>query len=218
MKDKIVAEYIVNIIWILLIIILIFKRDSKKIKSIIDIKKMNLKLIVHNYLLLSGTYIGYALLVIPDDNNELPTKSILFIVYGIILAPLIEEIFFRGFLFYRIKSKIGLKSGIIISSLIFALLHFDLNIIGRVIFAMLAAILCLETNNLINSIVLHIINNLTVFIIYFLSSQSLFTSVTQNEITILVIIAFVSILISIIVSVIYIKNKFIKLKNKEITI
>ena len=169
-------------------------------------------------MLLSGTYIGYALLVIPDDNNELPTKSILFIVYGIILAPLIEEIFFRGFLFYRIKSKIGLKSGIIISSLIFALLHFDLNIIGRVIFAMLAAILCLETNNLINSIVLHIINNLTVFIIYFLSSQSLFTSVTQNEITILVIIAFVSILISIIVSVIYIKNKFIKLKNKEITI
>lgn len=43
LKDKIVAEYIVNIIWILLIIILIFKRDSKKIKSIIDIKKNEFK-------------------------------------------------------------------------------------------------------------------------------------------------------------------------------
>ena len=48
----------------------------------------------------------------------------LFFLGGAIIAPLVEEIFFRGFVFAGLKPRYGWKRAALISAGIFALLHF----------------------------------------------------------------------------------------------
>jgi len=48
------------------------------------------------------------------------------VVCIVILAPISEEIFFRGFLFTAIKARFGRRIAIFASAVIFSLLHFDL--------------------------------------------------------------------------------------------
>jgi len=48
-----------------------------------------------------------------------------FIFMGAIFAPLVEEIFFRGFLFQGFRQKYGWKIGIVLSSFVFAAAHLD---------------------------------------------------------------------------------------------
>lgn len=52
-------------------------------------------------------------------------RVIPFIVASV-FAPISEELYFRGFLYPALKRKIGMKWGILITSLIFGSLHFDL--------------------------------------------------------------------------------------------
>lgn len=44
---------------------------------------------------------------------------------GIVLAPIGEEVFFRGFLYGYLRSKLGIKVGLLAQSLIFSFLHAD---------------------------------------------------------------------------------------------
>ena len=50
----------------------------------------------------------------------------LFFFVGVIVAPLTEEIFFRGFLFKGFRQKYGWKAALILSSLIFGASHLQL--------------------------------------------------------------------------------------------
>jgi len=52
-------------------------------------------------------------------------KAIPLIIAGV-LAPLSEEVFFRGFLYPAFRNRWGVWRGMIFTSLIFGLLHFDL--------------------------------------------------------------------------------------------
>ncbi|MFD2613318.1 CPBP family intramembrane glutamic endopeptidase [Paenibacillus gansuensis] len=49
--------------------------------------------------------------------------------YAIVISPLIEEVIFRKIIFLNIRRKWGFWSGAILSSLLFAGLHFDLRVI-----------------------------------------------------------------------------------------
>lgn len=55
-----------------------------------------------------------------------PWKLFLAVVMGVVLAPLGEELFFRGFFYPAVRSRWGISRGIIITALFFAALHFDL--------------------------------------------------------------------------------------------
>ena len=48
-----------------------------------------------------------------------------FVVVGVIFAPIVEEIFFRGFLFQGFRQKYGWVKGALISSAIFGAAHLD---------------------------------------------------------------------------------------------
>ena len=50
---------------------------------------------------------------------------IVLLFIGSVLAPIGEEIFFRGMVYPVFKEKWGLKAGMIVSGMFFALLHFD---------------------------------------------------------------------------------------------
>lgn len=58
---------------------------------------------------------------------------------SIIMAPVFEEIFFRKFVYRVIKKKLGIFFGILISSLMFGLIHYNLYSFGTLF---LLSIIC----------------------------------------------------------------------------
>lgn len=93
---------------------------------------------------------------------------IVFTVFTIaMLAPVVEEFMFRGVLLKRMIGKTSVWGGILISSLLFGILHLD--VIGAFLFGIVASLLYLRTNNLLVPILLHIINNSLAAVAMFLA-------------------------------------------------
>ena len=62
------------------------------------------------------------ILLMVDSYGEL----FLAVIMGVVLAPLGEEIFFRGFFYPALRRRFGAAWGIVITALFFSALHFDL--------------------------------------------------------------------------------------------
>ena len=88
---------------------------------------------------------------------ESATSSFILLV---ILAPLLEEIVFRGLLFTRLTKKWGMPRAMIVSSLFFGLLHFPFNPIGAALMGIVACVLYVRTRTLLVPITLHAMNNM----------------------------------------------------------
>lgn len=82
-----------------------------------------------------------------------------------VLAPIVEEFFFRGVILHRFMLKSSMWGGILISSLLFGILHSD--IIGAFFFGVIACLLYLRTGNLLLPILMHILNNTIAVILSF---------------------------------------------------
>ena len=74
-----------------------------------------------------------------------------------ILAPILEELVFRGFLFNRWQTKYGTAKAILLSSLMFGLMHVE--ILGGIVFGALLCLIYLKTKSLIGPIIVHMTNN-----------------------------------------------------------
>lgn len=75
----------------------------------------------------------------------------------VILAPIVEEFVFRGVFLTRFAAKTSMWGGILISSLLFGVLHLDF--IGAFLFGIIASLLYLRTGNLLLPILFHMLNN-----------------------------------------------------------
>ncbi len=84
--------------------------------------------------------------------------NILEVLLGLIIAPIVEEIFFRGVLLHRWSLKWGIKRGLLFSAILFGILH--ASVIGGFLFGLLMGVLYLKTKNLVVNIIFHFINNL----------------------------------------------------------
>jgi CAAX protease family protein len=83
-----------------------------------------------------------------------------FFIVGALLAPLVEEIFFRGFLFQGFRSQYGWISGMLLSSAIFAFAHLDLvSLIPTFILGNLLAYLYHRTNSVWPGVIVHMAVN-----------------------------------------------------------
>ena len=83
-----------------------------------------------------------------------------FFVVGILFAPFVEEIFFRGFLFQGFRQKYGWVGAMLVSSAIFAVAHLDpAALIPTFILGLLLAYLYHRANSLWPGIVLHFLVN-----------------------------------------------------------
>ena len=80
----------------------------------------------------------------------------------VLVAPVLEEFFVRGILLTRWTVKWGVPRAILASSVVFALLH--PNYLGAFCFACVMAILYIRTKSLFIPMSLHIVNNLTAWI------------------------------------------------------
>ncbi len=88
----------------------------------------------------------------------------------VVLAPIGEEIFFRGFVFAGLKKYWGVAWGAVVSSAIFALFHLNgLLFIPLFIIGVALAWLYEFSGSILPSIMLHIINNLLALTYIYLS-------------------------------------------------
>lgn len=78
------------------------------------------------------------------------------------LAPISEEIVFRGWLFNVLRKRLHVWLAIILSSLAFAAIHPSLSLITTFLFGVSAAIAYYKTQNLWASILIHALNNLLI--------------------------------------------------------
>jgi CAAX protease family protein len=88
------------------------------------------------------------------------------ISYAVLLAfvaPLCEEFFFRGFVFGVLREKLGVAGGVVVTGIVFGLVHVagsPIETVGvLVILGMLLCILYWRTGSLLPCIALHAINN-----------------------------------------------------------
>jgi uncharacterized protein len=84
----------------------------------------------------------------------------------IVVAPVTEELVFRGVLLQRWAVKWGTRSGLIVSSLLFGLLH--LNVVGLSMFGLVMGLLYLKTRTLWIPIACHALNNSIVVLLMLL--------------------------------------------------
>lgn len=138
-----------------------------------------IKLILSGYLLYLGISFIISLLIIYTgikipgfqiQEKILPVfgqETINLIIAGIlivIIAPILEEIFFRGFLLRTLVNKWGIVLGSIISSALFAILHLQFgNIIPIFILGLIINWMAIRSKSILPCIFFHIFNNAIAF-------------------------------------------------------
>lgn len=98
------------------------------------------------------------------DKNTL--ALIAFALIAVVMAPLIEEFFFRGFVYRAFANKAGVALGALGSSLFFGILHWDfatadrlLAVVPLTVFGIALALAYHFTGSLYTSIAMHATNN-----------------------------------------------------------
>jgi len=144
----------------------------------------------------------------PNILNELPSTSLFYnqsetpfapifnyieFIVAVIIAPIVEEILFRGVMLHRFTIKWGIKWAIMASSIIFALFHAD--IIGAFIFAIVMCILYIKTASILVPILAHIINNLLAYGFEIMLSLRPGSTVTSHSLEVAILLLTVSIII-----------------------
>jgi len=93
--------------------------------------------------------------------EEESNKVLLFLtIFVSIFGPIIEEIFFRGFMYSAIKKRFGILIGAFVSSSIFSILHTNIaGFLPIMTLGMLLVYLYEKTGSLVAPITVHIIHN-----------------------------------------------------------
>tara|TARA_Y100001970_G_scaffold208295_1_gene253817 strand:+ start:2721 stop:3584 length:864 start_codon:yes stop_codon:yes gene_type:complete len=109
----------------------------------------------------------YSKTIIEMLNNNL----ILVFFLACIVAPVCEEIIFRGFVYKLVKSRYTIKHAIIINSILFGIIHFDPSaIVPATILGISLSIIRHKTENVICTIIMHSLHNIFAL---FMTSQAL---------------------------------------------
>ena len=148
----------------------------KKDKKIIVNKNLDMFLIIFGCLLcLSLTILLNIFLPMLNDifintNSFTNTDLVVFItisITSIILAPILEEIFYRYYLYEKIKSKTNIFLSVIITSIIFGIIHFYgiTGLISSIFIGIILQVIYIYTNKLTNTIIIHAIYNLIIVIL-----------------------------------------------------
>jgi CAAX protease family protein len=102
--------------------------------------------------------------------NQLESPVWFFLV-GAVIAPIVEEFFFRGFLFQGFRQQYGWRSALLLSSAIFGLAHLDpVSLIPTFILGCVLAYVYHRSNSVWPGILFHsVINSLSLIAVYVLS-------------------------------------------------
>ncbi len=107
-----------------------------------------------------------------ETTSESPLYHYLLLFIAVAILPsLFEELVFRGAMVERFGRKYGFKTGVILSSVIFGILHLD--VIGAIFFGIILSLIYLKTSSLFIPVLIHLINNGLVVVFIFFDDQFL---------------------------------------------
>lgn len=137
-----------------------------------------------SYLLLSWVFpdlvettLQQSLLLSSEETTQPGMYNGLILLSALVVAPLAEEFLFRGILLHRWGTKWGIRVGVILSSLLFGLLHS--NLVGLFVFGLVMSLLYLRSRCLLVPITAHALNNAIASFLEFLTAR-LETNVPAN--------------------------------------
>lgn len=95
------------------------------------------------------------------------------LIRGVILAPILEELFFRKMLFSRLLKKYSFGISAIVTSILFAFIHIPnwLNLVPTFLFGIICCWIYVKTKNILYPILLHFAGNLIVLLLSFYNQQ-----------------------------------------------
>lgn len=96
----------------------------------------------------------------PAENINTAASQVFNFIGAVFLAPVMEELMFRGVLLNRLKSRVNLWLAIILSSVAFGLLHAGVSAFGAVVFGIVMSVVYLKTENILTCMGVHFLNNL----------------------------------------------------------
>lgn len=174
LKNSFLGEQITEWIGLLIIIFFLFmaKVDKKAIFSQFNILKSLIAVVLALVLalILNEYYHRFLLLIfninfdeLGIENSDLEYSLYFLILYSCIMPAITEEIAFRLIIFDKFKNVVSLKETIVLSSMLFAILH--VNFYSTPYFFFVGVILCwirLYTKSLLPCIILHFLHNLYV--------------------------------------------------------
>jgi len=100
-------------------------------------------------------------------------SPIWFVIVGVIFAPLIEESFFRGFLFQGFRAQYGWVKGAVLSAVIFGAAHLDpVAFIPATLLGFVFAYMYHRTNSIWPGVILHFFINGFGFLSFFIMNQA----------------------------------------------
>lgn len=115
----------------------------------------------------------------PSPRNSAPAfYNFLGAIAYVFVAPITEEFIFRGVILQRWSAKWGIRTALVVSSLVFGFLH--ANFIGLSLFGAVMGVLYIQTRTLIVPIACHAFNNLLAVSMGFLSNGENTTSAAKT--------------------------------------
>ncbi|MES2474830.1 MAG: CPBP family intramembrane glutamic endopeptidase [Verrucomicrobiota bacterium] len=153
---------------------LIFRKPSHVVRVMGLAKKPDLQTVLGTFSLLMLLDQGLRQVLAPDPASNPggglsmteagPWGLVFALVASCLLAPVAEEILYRGVLFRSVRNRLGVLAGGVISSLIFALLHFydGYGLVSVGIFGLSCALAYAATGTLTTAIALHVLYNFAI--------------------------------------------------------
>ncbi|MCF6409358.1 CPBP family intramembrane glutamic endopeptidase [Pseudalkalibacillus salsuginis] len=90
----------------------------------------------------------------------------------VLIAPIVEELVFRGTLLQKLRFKYGNTAGILVTSAIFSLIHMNSGMIGHFTLGVFLSIFYLKTKNIWVPIICHALNNFLAFFAFMIDGGS----------------------------------------------
>jgi len=116
---------------------------------------------------------------------ETPLQLVLAVLAAVVLAPLAEELLFRGLLHRALRSRYALVPATAVSSIVFALVHVDvlvsqpLAIVGLVLVGVILALAYERSGSLVVPVIIHAVHN-AVTIVAVVVTRDLDPEVTRS--------------------------------------
>lgn len=115
--------------------------------------------------------------LLTGDIIDSPVKMLLAVLIAVVLAPLAEELIFRGLLHRNLRRRMSVVPATIISSVLFALVHVDvvlsqpIALIGLTLAGAVMAIAYERTGSLVVPVVIHAVYNATMLVALVVTSR-----------------------------------------------
>ncbi|WP_455543774.1 CPBP family intramembrane glutamic endopeptidase [Intestinibacter sp.] len=181
-----IIQLIINFIFILFLFYK-FGLNLKKLRNLITdfIEKINIKEIINVVFTQILISLGTTMLILAivcfidsdfantlnSSGEDLLTNTLASFTLTVITAPILEELLFRVVFFKRLSRIFDVYVGMIMSSILFGILHVELAIVGAIIFAIANCILYLKYRNILIPMAVHFLNNFLVSIPTLLSNS-----------------------------------------------